>query len=301
MNHDTPALCLLNNHDRDVLRAATAMLAKLMAATQVSPAEKVSIAKLQHVIARLPRLSDRPYLNLTVSSPKQRFDEIETHHWWEITLDSETIQISSGGHFYRPSSGGDTFTIMTWGVSPGEESDFSDYLADHWIVPDACSFQEGVAGIDLSEKCYSISITDEENTLLDEGEDDDEGDDDVEEEIEEEEPDEEGPPGPIWPQCEINPVDAVEAVMARQINQDEVQAHEPTHAHGADQCDSCACSLSLRGLFVDGKTRGDFSWANMCIPCFNQHGEGIGWGQGQLYAKQSDGSWRLAAGFDPNG
>ena len=37
--------------------------------------------------------------------------------------------------------------------------------------------------------------------------------------------------------------------------------------------------------------------ANMCASCFELKGSGIGWGRGQLYAKQADGTWRLVAGF----
>jgi hypothetical protein len=56
--------------------------------------------------------------------------------------------------------------------------------------------------------------------------------------------------------------------------------------------------LDERGIFVDGKVRNSFEWANMCALCFEKHGEGIGWGRGQLYALQPNGDWRLVAGFE---
>jgi hypothetical protein len=37
----------------------------------------------------------------------------------------------------------------------------------------------------------------------------------------------------------------------------------------------------------------------MCVDCFNDRGVGIGFGKGQLYARQPNGDWRLVAGFQP--
>lgn len=48
----------------------------------------------------------------------------------------------------------------------------------------------------------------------------------------------------------------------------------PTH------CD--ICKKPLVGCFVDGKMVAG-PWANMCQPCFNQFGVGLGAGKGQKY------------------
>ena len=36
----------------------------------------------------------------------------------------------------------------------------------------------------------------------------------------------------------------------------------------------------------------------MCAKCFERNGDELGWGKGQLYARQTDGMWRLVFGFD---
>jgi hypothetical protein len=36
---------------------------------------------------------------------------------------------------------------------------------------------------------------------------------------------------------------------------------------------SCGCALNERGLFVDGRLRGDLIWGNMCASCFAKRGE----------------------------
>jgi hypothetical protein len=71
-------------------------------------------------------------------------------------------------------------------------------------------------------------------------------------------------------------------------------------AYGIQVCDLCGCDLSGGGFFVDGCLRVGTLWANMCLPCFKAHGQGIGWGNGQLYARQRSGSWLLIAGACPN-
>jgi hypothetical protein len=46
---------------------------------------------------------------------------------------------------------------------------------------------------------------------------------------------------------------------------------------------------------IDGKLQDHSAWACMCADCFRAFGEGIAWGQGQLYLHTPDG-WLLVAG-----
>jgi|JI6StandDraft_1071083.scaffolds.fasta_scaffold107598_2 hypothetical protein len=295
----------MNAQDVALVRHASDLLNKLLQAPWVRPAERVTIAKLQHALSRLPAVSDLEFINLTLSSPRKLFGEIETYHSWEIECDSGTLTLRSGGHFYRPSTGGDSFTAMTWSISPGDESDYSDYLESLWMVPDAAAFPESVQRIDLSDGGYSLTLTDEANTLLEELDDEEDAedesseiqetdeDDDAEEENGEEGADEASQP------IELMPVDDEEREVMKSINLEQAAAKKPDFAYGAETCDQCGCELNQRGFYVDGSLRGDLMWANMCIPCFKRCGEGVGWGRGQLYARQPNGDWRLVAGFAP--
>lgn len=67
-----------------------------------------------------------------------------------------------------------------------------------------------------------------------------------------------------------------------------------------DSCDQCGQSFDDSTMFVDGRLKGDLMWSIMCADCFNSHGEGIGWGNGQLYMKRADGDWLMVAGFPPD-
>ncbi|MGD0358598.1 MAG: hypothetical protein ABSA73_13425 [Terracidiphilus sp.] len=97
----------------------------------------------------------------------------------------------------------------------------------------------------------------------------------------------------------ITPVDAFEKWIASQIDAQQVDAREPAYNYDVGPCGICGCNLNDRGLHIDGRLRDDLKWSNMCTECLKKSGEGIGWGKGQLYARQPNGDWRLIAGFPP--
>jgi hypothetical protein len=67
-----------------------------------------------------------------------------------------------------------------------------------------------------------------------------------------------------------------------------------------DACDLCSIPLSGEKFMTDGQIKNARGWANMCADCSVYHGSGIGWGVGQLYRQEDDGSWLLVGGCDPN-
>jgi len=158
--------------DRTLLQAATTLLNKVAEAKATKPAEVVSLAKLQHALSLLPRVPSDIEVTVSVSSPRRNFGEIETWHWWEVAFEGERLSISSGGHFYRSSTGGDSFTTMSWAAIPEEASQLDDYRESLWMVPDVRSFPDGVASIDFAVGGYTVEVTDEDNAMLGEDESD---------------------------------------------------------------------------------------------------------------------------------
>lgn len=61
------------------------------------------------------------------------------------------------------------------------------------------------------------------------------------------------------------------------------------------ECDICKCSFEHEKYMIDGKLQRHGAWACMCSDCFLTYGEGIAWGQGQLYLHDSNG-WLLVGG-----
>ena len=65
-----------------------------------------------------------------------------------------------------------------------------------------------------------------------------------------------------------------------------------------DVCDLCRKILERDKYMIDSGGKDFRGWACMCAACFVQHGNGIGWGYGQLY-KRGEVGWRLVGGFAP--
>ena len=61
------------------------------------------------------------------------------------------------------------------------------------------------------------------------------------------------------------------------------------------ECDICHCSFEDEKYMIDGKLKDHGAWACMCADCFKSFGEGIAWGQGQLYLRTFRG-WLLVGG-----
>ena len=284
MNSDSIEKYEVSGFDLDLIAAAISLLNKMTFADALTSAQLVTVAKVQHAFSRIPRTTTVLNARIQITGPRCQFGDIETYHWWTLAIEGHRISIDGGGHFYRPSSGGDSFTTMVWAVEPSGQAEFKDYIDGLGIVPDVKSFPDAVHSMNFSSHSFDVEVTDSDNALLDEDED----------EEDEEEEEEEAPP------LQMKPVDSIGQNLAKQVVQSDVNLREPEYAYGIKSCDLCRCNLAEQGLFVDGSLRNDSQWANMCPQCFEKSGAGVGWGKGQLYAIQSDGKWRMVSGFAPN-
>jgi hypothetical protein len=299
---DMPEHYRLDERERDLLTAAATLMKKVANAEILRPAELVSVAKLQHVFSLLPRVTHDLEVTVAVTGPRRNFGEAETWHYWEVGIEGKQLSISSGGHFYQPSTGGDSFTTMEWTAVSEKPAELADYRGTLWMVPDIQSFPEAVADIDFAQGAYRIEITDSDNGLLEDDEDPDHGAYEIEEPsskgLSRDENNEESTADARTREpWLVTPLDAAEKRLAAKVDPAEVDANEPQQAYNAENCAFCGCLLIERGLFVDGRLRGELTWGNMCANCFECKGDGVGWGRGQIYARQPDGAWRMVAGF----
>jgi hypothetical protein len=159
-------VCLFTPRDEEIVAAAVVLLEKIIRSPVGSAAQIASVAKALHVLKRLPQPTPGVTVSVSLTGPRRWYGEHEIYHWWEVTVEDLVVGISSCGYFYRQSTGGDSFTLMQWSAQPGMGSDFSDYLAQHWIVDDAKPFEQDVGEIELSEPGYSLEVIDDENPLL---------------------------------------------------------------------------------------------------------------------------------------
>ncbi len=164
--------------DWTVVKAAIELLEKILCAPSITPAKIASVSKVLYVLKRLPERSSEIQVEISLTGPRRWFhtqgEAHEVYHWWTVEVErSGLISIRSDGHFYRKSTGGDTFISMQWRALPGYETDYEDFLPQLSLVDDARPFDLEVTLIDLSKPGYSISVEDEDNPLLDEEEEED--------------------------------------------------------------------------------------------------------------------------------
>ena len=311
---------IFNGSDLSILLAATKLLEKAAASPALSYAELVSIAKLQHVFSRLPKVTPGVSVELCVSGPRRQFGEIETGYSWTIQLEDSFLRVFGDGIFYRPSTGGDSFTTMEWSATPSETAEFSDYSNKLQMLPDLKSFSAGVKEIDFSSGNYKLTIVDEDNSLLDDSDGEDEDDEDKDDEeaedyenyqtfmdeiaeaglglgkelIEEEES--EDVDHPILPESAW---DHAEVKLTSLFELASLHSENPQFAYGKTTCDFCGCNLLQKELMVDGRLKGELRWADMCAECFLSKGDGIGWGRGQIFKREFGEKWRMVAGGPP--
>lgn len=168
---------ILTGRDWLVVHAAIDLLMKVLRSPATGPRQCAAVAKVLCVLKRLPHLSPEASACVGVVGPRRWFGPHEIYHFWEVEVDGHEIRVDSSGHFYRKSTGGDTFTSMMWRAVPGFECNLDDYLAELSIVDDAMPFPEEVTRIDFAADRYDIDVTEAGETVRD-GPSQDEGDDD---------------------------------------------------------------------------------------------------------------------------
>jgi hypothetical protein len=155
-----------DENDHALLKAATALLEKVATVKNLRPTELVSVAKIQHVFAMLPKVVSGVDVSISVSSPQRYFGEIETtSHWWQVSVKGASLSISSGGLFYRTYTGAEFFTTMKWAAVPEQATQSDDYRGSLRKIPDVRSFPDGVASIDLSSEGFTVEIADDSNPV----------------------------------------------------------------------------------------------------------------------------------------
>ena len=166
---ETSKSYLLRGRDRSLVAAAIDLLDKIARANFIRPAELVSVAKALHLLKRLPQVTDVDIaIRVSLTGPRRCFGDHEIYHYWTVESRGLSIHIYSGGHFYRQSTGGDSFTSFQWDAVPGEEPDYANHLDQLHIVDDARPFPLEVEALDLSEPGFTLEVEDQDNPLLEE-------------------------------------------------------------------------------------------------------------------------------------
>lgn len=274
----------LDDCDQQIVASAVQLLFKVHGSALPGERHRGVLARIGQVLAAMPDVSDPLVASIALTGPRRRFGPHEIYHWWEISIEEHAIIVTSGGHFYRKSTGGDTFTSMRWFAIPGAVPEFDDYLDSLRIVDDAAPFPEEVTRLILTEPGYSLRVTERGEELLG---------DDVESEGA-------GAPHEVGtPESEVDSHDSSvwDAALEKYVDLERAEVEECTCGMAPEACDMCGHSLVQARFFVDGRLPRSGEWAYLCTKCAHHLGVQIGWGKGQLFARKA--SWLLVGGFAP--
>ncbi len=263
---------ILKDRDKSILCAARQLLSKIMDDEIADDEQLMVMFDVFNVLDQIPNCSPGSEVLVELCGPRRWYGEHEIWHWWNIQISDQCIEISSGGHFYRQSTGGDSFTCMRWMAQPGYETEFEDYLPNLRIVDDAQPFEDEVACIDFHEPGYTLTVTVDGEVV---GNDDENETDELDAQLQ---------------------FGGLDSQLDKFANLKRALEEKQT-CNAPSKCDLCGQSLGAMKYFIDGKLSNDNAWANMCEKCFTKQGAGIGWGVGQLFMRQPDGKWLLVGGF----
>jgi hypothetical protein len=152
-------LYILNNRDRRILDSTGILLMKILQWPLINSKQAEAVSNVIQFLDGAPSEDDETDICINLTGPRRKFGEHEIFHFWEVAIKEMMILISSGGYFYRKSTGGDSFTCMSWSAEPGYEAHLDEYWQNHHIVDDAMAFEPEVAQIDMKESKYSLSVT----------------------------------------------------------------------------------------------------------------------------------------------
>ncbi len=149
---------ILEDRDWEIINAAKQLLWKMARCSFIRPKQLEAVAVVLNVLECLPKVSEPVTVSADMVGPRRWFGEHEIYHYWTVRIEDSLIEINAGGHFYRQSTGGDSFTSLQWSASPGSESDYGDYLHTLQIVDDAMPFPQEIERINLVDPGYKISV-----------------------------------------------------------------------------------------------------------------------------------------------
>ena len=169
---------LFSSADNRIVAATKELILKTASGENITARAREVVARILQVFEALPSVVADFDLQLQVTGPCQTYGSHEINHWWNIEIEDGSLCVTSGGYFYRPETGGESFTSMIWRASPGLETEYSDYTDTLALVDDAKPFDLEVQAIDFAQGGYSLTLFENGEELEDDGSDVDEQEDD---------------------------------------------------------------------------------------------------------------------------
>lgn len=154
----------LSKADKQVIAAIESLLKQLSRAEDIKPAEMVSVAKVLHVLSRLPRVTEGVSVTIEISYRVNR-EGGSSSSIWHFFAGEDLLALSCGGFEYTDGVGSDTFTTMSWEAHPGERTEYDGSWDDAWMERDNDGNSDPSADSSVTGN-RTISVEDDDNPLL---------------------------------------------------------------------------------------------------------------------------------------
>jgi hypothetical protein len=249
----------------------------------LAPRHLAALAKLMLGLKRLPLVTPGLNVRLTLSTE----GEVESR-WWDVHLTEDQFAVEWTGWVTGP-FGSDSISGEPFEAEPGQ-APCGSLWEQEWLseLPGIAEW----ADVEIEDESQDSELDWEHDdcrvfvqALMRDEDDQADGEDEEDERDEEDE----------WDDALRDPSKSLASLVDL-----ERARREPTFANPSERCDLCSVRLADDEYFIDGAVKGAGTWANMCPQCHLERGEGIGWGFGQLFMRQEDGSWLMVAGFRPD-
>ncbi len=116
------------------------------------------IAQALQVFEALPAKTPDLVIKIEITGPRRKFGSHEIYHWWHVEIENSYVSVTTGGHFYRPSTGGDTFSSLIWKIAPDFATEHHDYICNLKLVDDVQPFHQEVESLDFSHQKYALEV-----------------------------------------------------------------------------------------------------------------------------------------------
>lgn len=151
-------LYVMEDLDWAVVGIAKQLLAKVIVSPLINESERKILYSIGERLDRLPEVSPSIDADLSVVGPRRRFEDREIYHHWTVKVLDEELSFKSGGHFYRPSTGGDSFTSFSWILLPGQRSECLDYSEGLTLGDDARPIGTAINDLDLTAPGFEVEV-----------------------------------------------------------------------------------------------------------------------------------------------
>ena len=153
---------IFGKRDQQIIRAVERLLKRVVRSGVLEASRLVSVAKVLHVLSRLPRATGSVCVTIELAF-RTKQEDCSSASSWRFSVGSDWLNLSVGGSEYTEAVGSDSFTTMTWSAQPGKRTDYDGSWDESWMEQGEDS-EEPVHADDF--RSCSVSIEDDDNELL---------------------------------------------------------------------------------------------------------------------------------------